>query len=187
MPARNTFRKGDKSFETFERQLALYRAKVYERYMPLNELGVDKSVANLGEFSTNESSPILVIEDNADDWFLMQWALRQTFPTTETVWLADAAQVSTYLENCLSSWQALPKVILLDLYLPSISKGLRILQSLKAHQRLREIPVIAVSRSADVRDMANAFKYASSMYLIKPPTYGEWVKRMGEIRKLVHH
>ena len=144
--------KGDKSFE---QQLALYRAKVYEKYMLVSGLDSNKS----GAIAESESSPILVIEDNADDWLLMQWALRQAFPTT--------------------------KMILLDLYLPSVSKGLHILRSFKTHHRLREIPVIIVSRSSDANDMANAFKYASSLYIIKPPTYSEWVKRMGELRKLV--
>lgn len=180
MSTTHAFEEEDKSINAFEQQLALYRAKVYEMYMPLDRLDAQKTAV-----VDKRESPIWVIEDKPDDWLLMRWALRQTFPKTETVWLSDAVQVNTSVENYLSTKQLLPKLILLDLYLPNVKKGLRVLQFLKAHKRFQSIPVITVSRSTDANDIADAFKYASNLYLIKPPTYTEWVARIGELRKFV--
>lgn len=181
MAIKNAFGDGDKLLDAFEQQLALYRSKVYEKYMPLNGLNNRKT-----SIIEEREPPIWVVEDNPDDWILMRWALRQTFPKVETVWFSDAAQVNTSVKNYAPAEQALPKIILLDLYLPNIKKGLRVLQFLKAHRRFRGIPVITISRSTDPSDIASAFKHASSLYLVKPPTYTEWVAQIGELRKWVY-
>ena len=180
MPVTSAFGEEDKSLDAFNQQLALYRAKVYEKYMPLSGLYTQKA-----EVVDEKRARIWVIDTNPNEWLLTRWALRQTFPEVETAWFSDAAQVSMSVENHASTGQTLPKIILLDLYLPSFKRGLRVLQFLKVHWRFKSIPVVTVSRSTDAGDIADAFKHDSNLYLVKPTTYSEWVARIGELRKWV--
>src|SRR3982750_2503545 len=83
--------------------------------------------------------PILVVEDNADQWFIIRWALEQRFPEVEAVWMAEPEQAVQYLESCSSDTRELPKLILLDLYLPHRENGWSLLRAVKTHHLYREI------------------------------------------------
>jgi CheY-like chemotaxis protein len=118
---------------------------------------------------------ILVIEDNTDDYFMIRWGLLQRFPDVELVCVSDATQVIPYLESCFKREMDLPRLILLDLYLPSAKVGLSVLQSLKSHQIYQQIPTIILSRSADPEDMGDVFKYSGNSYIVKPAKPKEWL------------
>ena len=117
---------------------------------------------------------ILVVEDNADEWFLIRWGLLQEFPGIEPVWCSTPQQATAYLNTCLDQPKALPCIILVDLYLPTVQDGLGILQALKTHERLQTIPLITISRSKQTKDIINALTDLSEMYIIKPDNYGQW-------------
>lgn len=119
---------------------------------------------------------ILVIEDNSDDYFMIQWGLLQQFPTVEVVYVQDATQVIPYLDSCFEGETGLPRLILLDLYIPSAKVGLSVLKSLKSHQVYQQIPAIILSRSADPDDMGEVFKYSGNSYMIKPAQPKEWLE-----------
>lgn len=119
---------------------------------------------------------ILVIEDNADDYFMIRWGLLQHFPAVDLVCLSDSTQVVPYLESCFERETDLPRLILLDLYLPSAKAGLSVLQCLKSHQVYQQIPTVILSRSADPDDMGDVFKYSGNSYIVKPAKPKEWLE-----------
>jgi len=163
-------RDSESDLNVFEQHLALYRSRVYERHF----LGImDDQLSNR---SRTDKPTILVIEDNADDLFIIRWALLQKFSEVEVIWVSDASQVMTCLNACLQTEKKLPRVVLLDLYLPSAQLGLSVLKSLKSHPIYKHIPAVTLSRSADADDIAKAFDYASDSYIVKPSNYKDWLE-----------
>lgn len=162
---------------SFTRLLAQYKAQVYEQFTLLGEITGKKNMNTILRKPT-----ILVIEDNADDWFFIRWALLRAFPQTEVVWLSEADQVVPYLETC--AWQEadLPKLISLDLYLPTVTAGITVLQALKSHYIYRKIPVVTLSHSTDPGDIAEVFNYSADSYLTKPKDGQGWGETFIKLR-----
>ncbi len=119
---------------------------------------------------------ILVVEDNTDQWFLIRWALEQRFPEVEAIWMTEATQVVSYLEACSQHARELPKLILLDLYLPHRQHGWNLLQIVKTHHIYREIPVVVLSQSNDAEDISESYALRSNSYIIKPTGYDKWLE-----------
>jgi CheY-like chemotaxis protein len=161
------------SSEGFSRLLSQYRGKVYE-----------KNASMMVDTQVHKGKPqILVVEDNIDEWFLIRWTLVQQYRQAEFNWLAEADHVLSYLETLSRQEKEFPKFILLDLYLPSATEGIRTLQALKSHRVFRQIPVVVLSRSHDPGDISEALKYSGDSYLIKPLSYSEWIDCFQELTK----
>ena len=127
--------------------------------------------------------PILVVEDNADQWFIIRWALEQRFPEVEAIWMTESEQAVQYLESCLSATQELPKLILLDLYLPYRENGWSLLRAIKTHHLCREIPVIVLSQSGDAEDISESYSFRSNSYIVKPSGYEKWLECFTTLRQ----
>lgn len=165
-----------------ENWLALYKSRVHEMYLSRPA----RAALPTGSQALSQSEPakptILVIEDNADEWFLIRWALLHHFPITKIDWLADSTRVIPYLDKCVQSEIHLPRLILVDLYMPNSQAGLNVLQAIKSHQVYKEIPTIIISRSSDPHDMTSAFTHSSNSYIVKPFTYSDWREGFSMLR-----
>jgi CheY-like chemotaxis protein len=119
---------------------------------------------------------LLVIEDNPDHWHLIQSSLQRFLPEVEPRWASDANQARQYLDDCLLQGNDLPKLILLDLYLPAREDGWGLLEELKdGASSCRQVPVIVLSSSNDPEDITESYHYGSTSYLIKPNTSEAWI------------
>ncbi|GAB3894624.1 response regulator [Spirosoma agri] len=119
--------------------------------------------------------PILIIEDNADQWLIIRSALSQCFPEVEPVWTNNATQALKYLEACSTDDAKLPRLILQDLYLPSREEGWGLLDSIKSHTLYRQIPLVILSNSQDHSDVLKSYTFSIASYIIKPITYHQWL------------
>ena len=166
-------------YSQFEHALAQYRAKVYESYF----LEARKQGMTLGEVITAQprQPTILIIDDKADEWFILRWGLGKQYPGAILIWLAQAEEVLPYLDRCRQTETDLPQLILLDLYLPSFKSGLAVLQALKAHHPCQHIPVVVTSRSADPDDVTTVFTYSASSYIVKPDNPVEWLASLATL------
>ncbi|CAN5366356.1 response regulator [soil metagenome] len=133
---------------------------------------------------------ILVVEDSADDWVLISRTLRQNMPQLQAVWLINADEVIPYLDNRSRHEEELPKLITLDLYLPSSSiyaptaqVGIGVIQALKSHHLFRQIPLVTLSWSAHADDISEAMKYSTNSYLTKPNDQAGWLDVLTELRR----
>ena len=125
---------------------------------------------------------ILVVEDNTDQWFIIHWALLQRFPEVEAIWMQEPTQAIMYLEACAQDVRELPKLILLDLYLPLRQQGWNLLGRIKAHHLFCEIPVIILSQSSDPDDIHESYTLRSNSYIVKPMGYQNWLACMDSFR-----
>ncbi|GAB3687407.1 response regulator [Spirosoma flavus] len=129
-----------------------------------------------------QQNKLLVIEDNADEWFMIEWTLQKVFPEVDPIWRKNAVQALDYLEDCLECSGPLPKLILLDLYLPKLEAGLNVLQILKTHYVYQEIPVVMLSISDDQADIMQSYGLHSNSFIVKPNGFNQWVQCLASLR-----
>lgn len=119
--------------------------------------------------------PILIVEDNADQWLIIRAALSQCFPEVEPIWVNNPAQTLKYLETSSADENKLPRLILLDLYLPRREDSWGLLESIKTHSLYRQVPVVVLSHSQDHKDIAKSYTYSIASYIVKPFTFHQWL------------
>ncbi|WP_128547795.1 response regulator [Larkinella soli] len=117
---------------------------------------------------------LLIIEDNEEQWLLMQAALKNASPELTLTWAASQAQALTYLQQ-QQALGYLPDLILLDLYLPERQTGLDLLQTIKSSSYpLPLLPVIVFSQSAQKQDIQACYWQGANSYITKPLRAQEW-------------
>jgi CheY-like chemotaxis protein len=119
--------------------------------------------------------PVLVIEDNADQWLIIRSALAQCFPEVEPIWLNNTLQTIKYLESTANDMNKVPRLVLADLYLPRREDGLTLLDFIRNHTFCRKPPIVILSSSKDKDDIALGYSFSCSSYIIKPDSYHEWL------------
>lgn len=134
------------------------------------------------EYAPASGSTVLVIEDNADQWVIIQWAFREGFPGVQPVWINDPAQAIMYLETLIADGEPLPRLILLDAYLPHLEQGLKTLALLKAQPSYQMIPALMLTRSSDRQDMRDCYNQGCNSYIIKPASFPQWRTLLAQLR-----
>lgn len=115
-----------------------------------------------------EHQPILIVEDNDDDFFAMTRGFRK-------------AGLGNPIQRCTNGDQAIdvlfrrnefanaarPGVILLDLNLPGMD-GREVLRVIKAVPQFRDIPVIVLTVSEAEEDIRRCYEDGANTYVQKP-------------------
>ena len=142
-----------------------------------NKLSSSTSKANFSQ------AKVLIIEDNADQWFLIQHAIQPCLREV-TPYRAETPQQALDLLNQwqYAEWEQ-PKLILLDLYLPRNSDGWQLLENIKAMPApLSHIPVIMFSSSSDRSDIVKGYELGIASYLVKPSKVEDWLDFFQRLR-----
>ena len=119
--------------------------------------------------------PILIVEDNADQWLIIRAVLTQCFPEVEPIWMNNTAQAITYLETNSQNADKVPRLILSDLYLPRREDGWSLLEFMQTQSFCRKPLVIILSSSKDEYDIEKSYSLNVASYIIKPETYHQWL------------
>ena len=119
--------------------------------------------------------PVLIVEDNADQWLIIRAALAQCFPEIEPIWVNTLTQAVAYLKDNSQDADKLPRLILSDLYLPSQEDGWALLDFVKTYQFVRRPPIVVLSSSRDAKDIEKTYMFSAASYIIKPETYHQWL------------
>lgn len=127
---------------------------------------------------------ILLVEDNPADLELALHALRKN-KLANTIHIArdgeEALQFLFQPSSQESGSRALPNVILLDLKLPKVD-GLEVLKAIRANERTRCVPVVALTSSKEQQDILNSYKLGVNSYIQKPVDFEQFqqaVKQLG--------
>jgi CheY-like chemotaxis protein len=127
------------------------------------------------------SHRLLLVDDNNLDIDLFDRALRKI---NSNIKLETANGGEQALEH-LQQWESgtsVPVVILLDLKMPKIS-GLEVLQIFKSHPRFKTIPVVILTSSNEMSDIAQAYDLGANSYIMKSVDYDEFAKAVA----MIHH
>jgi CheY-like chemotaxis protein len=73
-----------------------------------------------------------------------------------------------------------PIVVLLDNKMPKIN-GLEVLKTMKADDRLKTIPVVALTSSRETPDLVEFYKHGVNAYVVKPVDFSEFMKAVKQL------
>lgn len=110
--------------------------------------------------------PILVVEDNDEDYASIIEALQRAQITNPVQRLTDG-------ETCLAQLtergrrRLAPSLLLLDLNLPGMD-GRTLLTEIKGDPLLRSLPVVILTTSANPVDVAACYQHGANGYHLKP-------------------
>jgi CheY-like chemotaxis protein len=114
---------------------------------------------------------ILVVEDDANDQFLIERAFRKIGVTDPIQIVGDGEEAIAYMmgEGKFSEREkfAYPTFIVTDLKMPR-ADGFAVLEFLKGNPQWAVVPTIVLSASADRDDIKKAYMLGASSYHVKP-------------------
>lgn len=118
-----------------------------------------------------ELLPILLVEDDASDAFLLQRAFAKAKVPNPLLVVNSGEEALAYLkgEAKFADRQAypFPSIVLLDIKMPRLD-GLELLSIIRKDPQLRRLVVIMLSSSGEQRDVDRAFELNANSYLVKP-------------------
>lgn len=127
----------------------------------------------------NGLHPILIAEDDEDDYLLTIEALKEAGVDTQIKWVKDGEELMNYLEPLGASRKKphaeFPSLILLDLNMPR-KDGREVLDEIKKNKTLRKIPVIVLTTSKADTDISHAYDLGVNSYIQKPVRFNEFVE-----------
>jgi chemotaxis family two-component system response regulator Rcp1 len=111
---------------------------------------------------------ILLVEDNPGDARLTLEAFKEGKVLNNLTVMKDGVEALAYLRRQgVYASAKVPDLILLDLNLPRMS-GREVLMEIKGDERLKTIPVVVLTTSADEQDVARAYSQHANCYITKP-------------------
>ncbi len=123
---------------------------------------------------------ILLADDDADDRFFFQKALKEVRLQTELSMVSDGEQLMSFLEKNVDH---LPSVIFLDINMPR-KTGKECLAEIKNDSRFSSVPVVIYSTSLS-EDVADEFYKAGAHYYFQKCDFSELAEGLTKILNLL--
>ena len=119
---------------------------------------------------------LLLVEDNPGDIRLTQEAIKECQIDIDMDVISDGDKVMSFLNKEGEYADAeKPDIIMLDLNLPK-RNGIEILREIKGSQKLKRIPVIAVTTSEADHDIFMAYDTFANAYILKPVDFDDFTR-----------
>lgn len=116
---------------------------------------------------------ILLVEDNEDDAFLMQRALKSAGISNPLQLVEDGHEAVEYLSGhgqySNREQHPVPAIVFLDLKLP-LKRGLDVLAWIRSQPELKGLIVVVLTSSNEPSDLREAYRLGANSYIVKPPT-----------------
>ena len=127
---------------------------------------------------------ILLVEDNEDHAELVMRSLAAHRVANEIHHVSDGQMALDYIfrrgDYADPATSPRPHVILLDLRLPKVD-GLEVLQTIKASDDLRLIPIVVLTTSEAEKDVFRAYSNYVNSYVVKPIGYEKFSELMEQL------
>ena len=115
-----------------------------------------------------EPIDILLIEDNDGDILLTKEALETKSMINHMAIAKNGVDAIAYVNDMLEdSSMIFPDLILLDINLPK-KNGHEVLEFIKTHKQLKQIPVIVLTTSSSDKDIFTSYQHHANCYITKP-------------------
>lgn len=118
----------------------------------------------------NRQGPIIIIEDDVDDQEVFSEVFTTLSYPNEILFFGDGEAALNFLTNTDID----PFIIFSDINMPRLS-GIELRERLHQNEsmRLRTIPYLFFSTSADQRHVVDAYSKSVQGFFIKPSSFGE--------------
>ena len=116
--------------------------------------------------------PILITDDESEDRFFLQKALRKAGVSNPILEFRDGAELLEFLERETQenrSASDIAELLFLDLKMPLVD-GIDTMRSIRDHPMLRLLQIVIVSSSSLPQDQQRASDLGAAGYLEKYPT-----------------
>lgn len=121
--------------------------------------------------ASNQTQPLLVIEDSDEDFEAFGRMLRKSSVANPIYRCIDGDDALDFLyhtgEYIDLAKAPRPSIILLDLNLPG-TDGREVLEQLKQDNALKTIPVVVFTTSSNPKDIEVCYQYGVNGYIVKP-------------------
>lgn len=118
---------------------------------------------------------ILLVEDSEGDVILIRKAMEKAGLCNELTVVDDGEKALQYLRDQAACENAsLPDLVLLDINLPRIN-GKEVLEQIRMHERLKEIPVVILTTSDNEQDRLEAYQKKANSYITKPANFDNFL------------
>ena len=121
---------------------------------------------------------ILLVDDDADDRYLLQTAFEESNTPCRLDYVEDGDEIFTYLDKQVqpqSEEEQLPDLILLDLNMPK-KNGWQVLNELKQSPLFKHIPVVILTTSKSPEHVRKSYTLGASSFISKPSSYSNLVE-----------
>lgn len=109
---------------------------------------------------------VIMIDDDADDYYLISTVLKASYPKYEVIPIYDSSQALRQL----GALRDLPAFLLLDLNMP-VKNGFDVLKEVRALPRYDALPIVIFSSSSNPRDLTRCRELGATDYIEKPTSY----------------
>jgi CheY-like chemotaxis protein len=126
---------------------------------------------------------ILLVEDDLRDVELTLNALEEHHLANHVFVVHDGEEALDYLYHrgkFTARARGNPVLVLLDNKMPKVS-GLEVLKAIKADERLKAIPVVALTSSRESPDMLEFYRHGVNAYVVKPVDFTEFLMAVKQI------
>jgi len=126
----------------------------------------------------NTKYNILIVDDNKDDHFFLNKAIREVIPSAIVKSLFDGSEAIEYLFKN----NELPDLIFLDLHMDKLS-GSFTMNLIKKNKKLSKIPVIILTSSTSLADRIDLkIKLRASDFYTKPISGSDLTKIIEKVK-----
>jgi CheY-like chemotaxis protein len=123
--------------------------------------------------------PILLVEDSPEDYEVTVRAFKKANLANPVFRCQDGEEALNFIYQrgayADPARAPRPGIILLDLNLPG-TDGRQVLAQIKGDPRLRSIPVVVLTTSADVRDVESCYRAGANSYIQKPVSLDSFLR-----------
>ena len=124
------------------------------------------------------NATILLVEDNATDEKLTLRALRNGQVPAEVEVARDGKEALEFLFGALPENNGhVPDLILLDIKLPKIN-GLEVLEQIRKHKETESVPVVMLTSSDDMYDIATSYRLGANSYIRKTEDFDQFMEHV---------
>jgi CheY-like chemotaxis protein len=124
----------------------------------------------------SKSTKILVVEDDANDSFMLIRQLEKAQIDDSVTVVENGLRALEFLAQA----QQLPLAVFLDLRLPGLS-GIEVLEKIRQDSRLKELPVIIMTGTADPHDIDKCKSLGVTAFLPKPVALSHFIKTVAHL------
>ncbi|MCE7073754.1 response regulator [Dyadobacter sp. CY327] len=126
----------------------------------------------------NKKGPIVIIEDDMDDQDILSEIFKELDYKNDLVFFGDGVQALEYLTNI----DIEPFLVLSDINMPKLN-GMELYEKIHNNEdlRLKSIPYLFFSTSAEQKHVINAYSKSIQGFFIKPSNYDKLKKMIVKI------
>jgi two-component system, response regulator len=127
---------------------------------------------------------ILLVDDNENDVFLTQRALKKNNIANRVVVVEDGQEALDYLfgkeKYAGRNLNQMPVVTLLDLKMPRVD-GFEVLRQIRSNPLTNHLPVVILTASKEDIDIVKSYSEGCNAYVTKPVDFDQFAEAMRQL------